>query len=287
MKVAIVDIDGVLRGKYIHKDKFLSAAKSGFGFCNVVFGWDSADVCYDNVSYAGWHTGYPDAEVRLDLSTFRQIPWEDDIPFFLGEFVDANEKPLAVCPRQLLKKVCGRAQEMGFAPKFGVEYEWFNFEETPESVDDKGFRKMNPLTPGMFGYSALRSSLCSPFFHDLMDLLEEFDIPLEGLHTETGPGVYEAAIQNCDAMVQGDRAVLFKTAVKEIAYRHDILPTFMARWNTDLPGCSGHIHQSLWDDKGNLFYDKQDSSHMSPIFKHYLAGMIKLLPDPGSNGSKP
>ena len=65
VKLAITDIDGVLRGKYIHTDKFLSAIDGGFGFCNVVFGWDCADVCYDNVTYTGWHTGYPDAEARI------------------------------------------------------------------------------------------------------------------------------------------------------------------------------------------------------------------------------
>ena len=71
VKVAVTDIDGVLRGKYLHKEKFLSAADSGFGFCNVVFGWDSADVCYDNSKYTGWHTGYPDALARIDPSTHR------------------------------------------------------------------------------------------------------------------------------------------------------------------------------------------------------------------------
>ncbi len=61
VKVAITDIDGVLRGKYLHRDKFLGAARDGFGFCNVVFGWDSADVCYDAAAYTGWQSGYPDA----------------------------------------------------------------------------------------------------------------------------------------------------------------------------------------------------------------------------------
>src|SRR4051812_40944079 len=70
VKVAIADIDGILRGKYIHKDKFLSAVDGGFGFCNVVFGWDSADVCYDNSEYTGWHSGYPDALAKIDLDTF-------------------------------------------------------------------------------------------------------------------------------------------------------------------------------------------------------------------------
>src|SRR5580704_12596515 len=98
VKVAVSDIDGVLRGKYMHKDKFLSAVESGFGFCNVVFGWDAGDQCYDNGRYTGWHTGFPDAQANIDLNTFRQIPWDDDTPMFLGDFVDAKGAPLAVCP---------------------------------------------------------------------------------------------------------------------------------------------------------------------------------------------
>ena len=76
VKVALVDIDGVLRGKYISTDKFLSVVQSEMGFCNVVFGWDMADVAYENSSYTGWHSGYPDAPARIDLSSFRMIPWE-------------------------------------------------------------------------------------------------------------------------------------------------------------------------------------------------------------------
>ena len=64
-KVGAFDVDGVLRGKYMHRDKLISSLTSGFGFCDVVLGWDSEDQLYDNVAYTGWHTGYPDAEVRL------------------------------------------------------------------------------------------------------------------------------------------------------------------------------------------------------------------------------
>ena len=46
VKVAITDIDGVLRGKYMHVDKFIKASKKGFGFCDVIFGWDSNDELY-------------------------------------------------------------------------------------------------------------------------------------------------------------------------------------------------------------------------------------------------
>jgi glutamine synthetase len=65
IKVGVHDIDGILRGKYIHIDKFHSALEGGFGFCDVVLGWDSNDQLYDNVAYTGWHSGYPDANVRI------------------------------------------------------------------------------------------------------------------------------------------------------------------------------------------------------------------------------
>lgn len=280
VKLAAADIDGILRGKYISTEKFLSIAESNLGFCDVVFGWDSSDVAYDNTSYTGWHSGYPDAKARLDLSTFRKIPWENDVPFFLAEFIDDAGKPLYVCPRQLLKKVIADAEKAGFKPYFSQEFEWFNFAETPQTASDKGFRNLAHLTPGMFGYSILRSSLRNDFFAALFDLLKKFDVPIEGLHTETGPGVYEAAITYGEALVSADRAVLFKTAVKEIANQHGILATFMAKYSENLPGNSGHIHQSLWDKKvsKNLFHDEKDKNKMSELMKSYIAGQLHCLP---------
>ena len=116
VKVAITDIDGVLRGKYIHKDKFLSALEGGFGFCNVIFGWDINDLAYDDCKFTGWHSGYPDATARLDLQTFRKVPWDNDVPFFLGDF------DLDICPRNLLKKVKAESEKLGFKPFFGQEF---------------------------------------------------------------------------------------------------------------------------------------------------------------------
>jgi glutamine synthetase len=280
VRVAIVDIDGVLRGKVMHKDKFLSAVDGGFGFCTVVFGWDCADLCYDHVDYTGWHTGYPDAEVEVDLQTYRTIPWEDGVPFFLGHFVKDGGKPLEVCPRQVLRQVVEKSEAAGYKPLFGTEFEWFNFKETPQSLHDKSFTNLAPITPGMFGYSILRSSMNSGFFSALMDDLLAFGVPVEGLHTETGPGVYEAAILYSDALEAADRAVLFKTGAKEIAYRFGIVPTFMAKWHVDLPGSSGHMHQSLQGPGGkNLFYEGSDPMKMSDVFRSYLAGQMLLLPE--------
>jgi len=280
VKLAVADIDGVLRGKYISAEKFSSVIEKGMSFCDVIFGWDSSDVLYEKSSVTGWHSGFPDNPAVLDINTFRKIPWENNIPFFLGELTDATGGPSPVCPRQLLKKTLNEANEMGLAPTFAQEFEWYNFAETPQSVNDKQFRNLKPLTPGMFGYSILRTTLENPFFSDLFDLLKKFNIPIEGLHTETGPGTFEAAISHAGILESADRAILFKTAVKEIAYKHSIMATFMAKINENLPGCGGHVHQSLWDleQQKNLFYDESDKMKLSETAKSYIAGQLHCLP---------
>lgn len=281
IKVGGFDIDGVLRGKYISRDKFSSAAEAGLGFCDVIFGWDSADVLYDNVKVTGWHTGYPDALARIDLSTFRVIPWEPATAFFILDFADSAGNPLAVSPRQVLQRVIAKAESMGFDPVVSTEYEFFLFREDSHSVREKHYRGMKPLSPGMFGYSVLRTGVYSELVHSILDAMRAFDVELEGFHTETGPGVYETAIKYDGALRAADKAALFKTGIKQIVARNGLIATFMAKWNANLPGCSGHLHQSLWDAEhsSNLFYDGSAPHHMSKLMRQYLAGQLALMPE--------
>lgn len=280
IKFAFADIDGILRGKIIDTEKFTDGLQDGYGFCDVVFGWDSNDACNNNIELTGWHTGYPDRPAKVDLSTFRTIPWQDNIPLFLADFSNPDGTGLPACSRSLLKKISAECESMGYHPEFAQEFEWFNFRETPQTLADKSFTNIQTLTPGMFGYSILRTSQNSAFYYDLFNLLKQFNIPLEGLHTETGPGVYEAAICHDHVLAAADKAVLFKNAVKEIANIHGIMASFMAKWNESLPGCSGHIHQSLWknDQSKNLFYSTDRKHNMSDLLKYYLAGQLYCLP---------
>jgi glutamine synthetase len=279
VKLAVTDVDGILRGKMISFEKFKSIAEKGFGFCDVIFGWDSSDLAYDNAKFTGWHTGYPDSTALVDLNSFRRIPWENQTPFFLADFADSQGKGLAICPRNLLKSIARQAREAGYEPFFSQEFEWYNFQLNQDSPNGSSFKIPQPLTAGMFGYSILRASQHSAYFHDLFDLLTSFDVPIEGIHTETGPGVYEAAITYADLPEAADRAVLFKSGVKEIAWRHGIVPSFMAKYNESLPGCSGHIHQSLWssDGKQNLFVEKKKGD-ISKLMESYMAGQLFCLP---------
>jgi glutamine synthetase len=281
VKIGGFDIDAILRGKYISLEKFWSAVDSSLGFCDVIFGWDSGDQLYDRSKVTGWHTGYPDTPAAIDLDTFRVIPWEPNTAAFLLDFKDEKGNPLEVSPRQLLKKVVDRAHQLGYAPTFSCEYEFFIYDETPWSMKEKGYRDARPLSPGMFGYSWLRTSQSVGLVHEIFDAMADFDVELEGFHTETGPGVFEAAIKYDSAVRAADKAALFKTAMKEICHRHGLIASFMAKPSNALPGCSGHIHQSLWDEEHqkNLFFDTKGEGKTSETLKHYLGGQVALMPE--------
>jgi len=113
----------------------------------------------------------------------------------------------------------------------------------------------------------------------IFDTARARGIELEGFHTETGPGDYETAIRYDEALRAGDKAAMFKTLVKIVARKQGLLATFMAKWNANLPGCSGHIHQSLSDRAGkkNLFYEPKSDSHISELMKCYMAGQLSLM----------
>ena len=277
IKVGLFDTDGIMRGKYMSKNKFYSSLDSGFSFCDVVLGWDAKDQLYDNVEYTGWHTGYPDAPVRILPETCRNLPAEGDMLLFIAEFCDQAE---AICPRGTLRRVLERADRMGFDVIAAFEYEFFMFKETPESVREKGYKNLTPLTPDYFGYSMIRNSVHADLHHQIMALGEEMDFPLESLHTETGPGVLEAAIAYGGAQDAADKAALFKTFIKVWAQRNNLMATFMAKWSSDWPGQSGHIHISLKDKNGKaVFHDPKSAYNMSDTQRHFLAGQQKYMPE--------
>jgi glutamine synthetase len=281
VKVGGIDIDGILRGKYISVNKFLSAAEQGLGFCDVIFGWDSSDALYDQAAVTGWHSGFPDVVACVDLSTFCLLPWEPRTAFFLLDFCRTDGNPLSVSPRSVLRCVAERAEKMGYSPRASVEYEYFFFREDSHSARAKHYRDLTSFSPGMFGYSVLRASVHSDLSNEILDTARGMNIEIEGHHTETGPGVYETAIRVDHALRAADCAALFKLAVKVIAQKRGMMATFMAKWNPQLPGSSGHIHQSLMDrqEKRNLFYSKDHklSLGLSPLMQQYLAGQMALM----------
>jgi glutamine synthetase len=279
IKLAIVDIDGVLRGKYVSTKKFLTALDKGLGFCNVVFGWDSNDDLYEKDSFTGWKEGFKDELATIDPTSFRILPTENNKTIIcLADFSDSDAS--AVCPRSILKKILKRVDKLGFTARAALEFEFFLFNETPHSIRDKNYNNLQPMTPGNFGYSVLRNSTHADFYHEIMNLCEEMDMPLEGLHTETGPGVLEGAIEHSEPLRAADNGVLFKTFIKVWAQQNEMIANFMAKWSADYPGQSGHIHISLQNKDGSaLFYNKDKNENMSDEMRWFIGGQQKLMPE--------
>ena len=126
VKVAGCDVDGILRGKLMAKKKFLSLAKTepmSFGFCSVVFGWDMHDQTYfKELSISNKENGYRDLNAVVDLSSFRRIPWEDNIPFFLCSFYDPDTgQSISACPRSLLSRTMEKLSGVGIGAMAGGE----------------------------------------------------------------------------------------------------------------------------------------------------------------------
>ncbi|KAI1766713.1 putative glutamine synthetase [Hypoxylon sp. FL1150] len=304
VKLAGVDVDGMLRGKLVSKKKFLSIAKEGFGFCSVIFGWDMHDRLYDQeLKISNKQNGYRDLIAVPDLNSFRRIPWEDNIPFFLVSFFDDDSKPVCADPRGLLKTTVEKLEKQGYNAMAGAELEFFQFKVPTSStstttdspapsvtsfLNDNPPQALPPLTEGMFGYSITRPTLNKSYYHDVYNVCAEFRCDLEGWHTESGPGVYEAALEFGQISEMADRASLFKYVVRSVATGYGITPCFMAKPKHGLPGNSGHTHVSVVDKEGkNLLYrEKKDENapypdieHLSDLGRHFLAGILDGLPD--------
>ncbi|KAK4961269.1 hypothetical protein LTR10_001759 [Elasticomyces elasticus] len=307
IKVGGVDIDGIIRGKLMSKSKFLSIAQSGFGFCSVIFGWDMHDqTYYKELKISNKENGYRDIVAIVDLSSFRRIPWEDNVPFFLCSFREPEGESLSACPRSLLARQVDKLETRGYGALAGAEYEFFTF-RAPEAVtasthaSDRNssatatFLQTNPvndlpsLEQGMFGYSLTRPSHNQQWYYGIYNNCIKFRCEIEGWHTESGPGVYEAALAYGEIREMADRAALFKLCVKNTSSQYGITPCFMAKPRQGLPGNSGHVHVSLKDEKtgANLFAREKvdpnppypDLANLSDLGRQFLAGVLDGLPD--------
>ena len=278
VKVGVFDIDGIMRGKYISREKFLSALDSGFGFCDVVLGWDCQDQLYDNVKYTGWHTGYPDAPVRVLPDSCRALPFEDGGLFFLGEFAPPARDSVPARTAASRARARPRARVRGLCRASSTSSS--SSRKHPSRSVRRIIVGLTPMAPGWFGYSVLRNSAGSVFYRALLDTCREMDMAIEGLHEETGPGVLEAAIAFDKALASADKAALFKTFAKVVAQNHGYMATFMAKWNKDLPGQSGHIHLSLKDATGGSVFHEAGKPHtMSDAMRWFVGGQQKLMPE--------
>lgn len=277
--VGLVDTQGMLRGKYLSRGKFLSALDHGMGIPAVTLGLDYNDVIAETAKVSDASRGYYDALVRVIPDSCRLVPWEPARRnlFFQIEYAD---EAAAICPRGVFKRVLAKADAMGLMPHAGVELEFTLFHETPQSVIDKGFRNLAITTPYKTYYVLQRQSVWSEFYNAIMDACRSMAIPIDSMHEEMGPGFMEATIAYGPGVRVPDNAAIFKSYAKAVAQRRGLMMTFMARWSNGADGHSGHIHLSLKDKSGTpVFHDPAGEHGISTTMRHFIGGMQALMPE--------
>lgn len=281
VKIGTPDLDGVYRGKRVSAKQFVAGCEEGFAQCDVLFGWDIAEevVTGQRLAIGSADTGFADVLLRPDLATLRIVPWEQATAAVICDVTDEYGAPLEVSPRTVLRRVIERARRLGFEPMMAVELEFRIFREDQESLRAKGYAGLRPLNPGFNCYSISHATVDDGVVGALRRNMDAYGIEVEGYNREHGEGMYEMNLVYAPALEAADRGMLFKSGVKELLAQAGAVPTFMAKYSDRMDGCSGHIHQSLWRDDANAFWDSGSEHNVSPTMSAYLAGALETLPE--------
>jgi glutamine synthetase len=282
VKIGAADIEGVYRGKRVAAAHFLGSLEDGFAQCDVIFGWDIAENVLPNLKFSNWERGFADIVMKPDLSTFAPVPWEENIASCICDLWTEHGEPAVISPRYVLAKVVQRARALGYEPMAASELEFRFFRENQVSLREKDFGPhLTPLNPGNNCYSISQSSADDHLLGRIARMMRDSGVDIEGYNREHGPGMYEMNIHYSDAITAGDRTMLFKTGVKEICHQLGYTASFMAKWNDQEDGSSGHSHMSLWDSnlERNLFWEADADGHMSDTMRQFLAGVLDKLPE--------
>lgn len=267
--IGIFDIDSRFRVKRVGADKFLKLLAGGQEFCKVLYNWDVAEVPYGQGDWA-------DEPAPIDPATGRLFPFIEGEAVFIADFAGEIGK---LSPRNLLKSQLARAAEMGFSVTAGFEYEFFVLEETPASVRAKDYTGLTSWQPGNHTYSMV-PAIAHEFFSGLEETMLPLGIGLDAIHTEQGPGCLETPLKPAEGLIAADNAALFKTFTKAYCERQGLMATFMAKWSNETNGQSGHTHISFQtEDGGHAFYDPDAPHGMSQIMRHFVGGLVSMLPE--------
>lgn len=213
-----------------------------------------------------------DTLLQADPSTYAVFPWtRDKAPAarLICDILNTDSSPFAGCPRGALKRAIAEAEKMGYVMQAGPEAEFFLFKRDSEgrpttiTNDQGGYFDLSPIDQGE---DARR---------DMVLALEEMGFHVEASHHECAPGQHEIAFRYADALTTADNVTTFKLVVRTIAMQHGLHATFMPKPIHGIAGSGMHVHQSLFANNKNAFYDAEAEGQLSQLTKHYIAGLMK------------
>lgn len=263
------DVSGVARTKAVHVSQLEHKLVEGVALTRAQM---SINLLEQLVDVDGME---PVGEIRLlpDLATFTVLPWARASASVLCDQVGHDRLDWGACPRSYLKRVIDRAAGLGLRVAAAFENEYYLAREQDGRfvpVDVPGHAPV---------YSAIGHDLNAELMVEITDALEAQHIVVEQAINEFGPGQQEISVRYANALAAADNQMKVRDTVRGVALGHGLLASFAPKPYPDQIGSGAHVHFSIWDgDGGNALYDKDAPGCLSPVGRHFIAGVAEHLP---------
>ena len=260
--LGVGDLNGLMRGKRIPADQWPRICGSGNALAMSLFTMDmTCDVWETPV--VGFANGFPDCHI-FPMHPPVAVPWEPGVAMCFARAEGMDHGPLTVDPRQALLRQVERAAAIGIDLQVGTELEFYLLDPDTGRPRDKG----NDC------YGLARAAELEPVLGPMRRELAEMGIPIEQSNPEYAAGQVEVNIRYDSAMIAADRVIMFRSLVKQLAARHSLNATFMAKPFIDESGNGFHLHYSLWSQGKNIF---ADAGKLNDHGRHFLGGMQQRM----------
>lgn len=264
VEMIFADVFGVLRGKKIPANQWPRAEKEGSHIPGAPLYWGVRCECPDESPAGGMDEGYPDVIIRPISSSLRAVPWRPGVTQVFCTIEDHHGNPSELCPRNALISVLEEVETDGVEAKIALEMEFYLLDPVT----------LKPLISSMNTYGVYDGSPYDAVLTDIMTNLVAYGLPVEAGMQEYGTGQMEITLRYDNALKAADDAILMRGAVKELAAKHGLVATYMAKPFDEESGSGLHMHQSLWRDGVNLFDGENGPSDYA---MHYLGGLQKRI----------
>lgn len=274
------DLYGRLMGKRIAGEFFLDhIAARGMHVCDYLFTADMAMEPVPGYTFANWQTGYGDVHLLPDLATLRRATWLEKSALVVCDVLDESSgEPVAIAPRNLLKRQIEAAADLGFLAQGSSELEYYIFDQTYAEARAAHYQNLKTYGAYIEDYHILQGTREEVLNGAARRHLAGSGVPVEFSKGEWGPGQHELNIRYADLLTMADRHLIYKQCFKDLADQLGLAVTFMAKFDESLAGSSCHMHVSLWDAAGevNLFAGEDAFGPVlcSDLFRWFLGGWM-------------
>jgi glutamine synthetase len=277
VQVVFTDMQGRLQGKRVHARYFLDeVAGHGMEGCNYLLAVDVDMNTVSGYEISSWDKGYGDFVIAPDPSTLRMAPWAPGSAMVQCDLAWLDGTPVRQSPRQVLRAQVEEAAVAGFEPYGATELEFIVFADSFQEAFDAGYQGLTGSTRYNVDYSILGTSGDEPLMREIRNAMYGAGLTVESSKGECNLGQHEIAFKYDRVLRTADNHVVFKTAAKELAARHDKALTFMAKYD-EREGNSCHLHMSLRGLDGEIVF--ADGEGRSDVFASFVAGVQVTLRD--------